>query len=152
MFDYVYGVLYCPAYREIYAEFLKTDFPRIPWSRSADEFWAVADQGEQLRRLHLMEPAAIGAAIYPFTGEGKPVIDKPRYDANKVWINTTQYFDNVPELAWTFYIGGYQPAQKWLKDRKGKELIFSDIKHYQSILKILSETDRIMRTIQLQIN
>ena len=152
VFDYVYGVLYCPAYRETYAEFLKTDFPRIPWPSSADEFWAIADQGEQLRRLHLMEPAAIGAASYPFTGEGKPVIDKPRYDAGKVWINTTQYFDNVPELAWTFYIGGYQPAQKWLKDRKGRELNFTDIKHYQSVLKILSETDRIMRTIQLQIN
>ena len=151
VFDYVYGVLYCPAYRETYAEFLKTDFPRIPWPSSADEFWAIADQGEQLRRLHLMEPAAIGETPYSFTGEGKPVIDKPRYDAGKVWINTTQYFDNVPELAWTFYIGGYQPAQKWLKDRKGRELNFTDIKHYQSILKVLSETDRIMRTIQLEI-
>ncbi len=152
VFDYVYGVLYCPAYRETYSEFLKTDFPRIPWPSSADEFWAIADQGEQLRRLHLMEPAAIGATPYPFNGEGKPVIDKPRYDAGKVWINTTQYFDNVPELAWTFYIGGYQPAQKWLKDRKGRELNFTDIKHYQALLKIMSETDRIMRTIQLQIN
>jgi predicted helicase len=150
VFDYVYGMLHCPAYREIYAEFLRVDFPRIPWPNSPIEFWTIADHGAQLRRLHLMEPAAIGATPYPLSGAGQAVIDKPRFEAGKVWINHTQYFNHVPEIAWTFYIGGYQPAQKWLKDRKGRELNFADIKHYQAILKILSETDRIMRTIQLE--
>jgi len=42
-------------------------------------------------------------------------------------------------VAWEFYIGGYQPAQKWLKDRKGRELSYDDIQHYQ---KIISGTDR----------
>ncbi|MBV5310439.1 type ISP restriction/modification enzyme [Chromatium okenii] len=149
VFDYVYGVLHCTEYRETYAEFLKTDFPRIPWPRSPTAFWAITDKGAQLRRLHLMEPAAIGETPYSFKGEGNLVIDKPRYDVGKVWINKMQYFDEVPEIAWMFYIGGYQPAQKWLKDRKGRELTFAEIKHYQSVLKILSETDRIMRTIQL---
>ena len=62
----------------------------------------------------------------------------------KVHINDTQYFDNVPEVAWTFYIGGYQPAQKWLKDRKGRLLEFDDILHYQKIVVALAETSRIM--------
>jgi very-short-patch-repair endonuclease len=65
----------------------------------------------------------------------------------RVYINETQYFDNVPELAWNFYIGGYQPAQKWLKDRKDRELDYEDILHYQKIIVALSETDRIMKEI-----
>ncbi len=65
--------------------------------------------------------------------------------------NPGQYFHDVPHIAWEFFIGGYQPAQKWLKDRKGRELSFDDIRHYQKILKILSETDRIMATIKMDL-
>ena len=64
-----------------------------------------------------------------------------------VWINDTQYFENVPLVAWEFYIGGYQPAQKWLKDRKERILEFDDILHYQKIIVALSETDRLMKEI-----
>ncbi|WP_246156519.1 type ISP restriction/modification enzyme [Aquicoccus porphyridii] len=151
VFDYIYGVLHCPAYRDTYAEFLKIDFPRIPWPSSPDEFWDISAKGTQLRKLHLMDAATIGPTPYPFTGEGDNVVDKPRYDAGRVWINKTQYFADVPEVSWGFYIGGYQPAQKWLKDRKGRELSFDDVKHYQKIIKILSETDRIMQTITMDL-
>lgn len=149
VFDYIYGVLHCPAYRERYAEFLKIDFPRIPWPATSAEFWDVSDKGAQLRRIHLMDTAAIGATPYPFKGDGNSVVDKPHHDGGKFWINKTQYFDDAPEVAWGFYIGGYQPAQKWLKDRKGRALSFEDVKHYQRILKTLSETDRIMQTITM---
>ena len=67
----------------------------------------------------------------------------------KVYINETQYFDNVPLVAWDFYIGGYQPAQKWLKDRKGRTLEFDDILHYQKIIVALFETARLMKEIDL---
>jgi type I restriction-modification system DNA methylase subunit len=149
VFDYIYGVLHCPAYREAYAEFLKIDFPRIPWPASPDEFWDVSAKGTQLRNLHLMAPAVIGPTPFPFKGEGNSVIEKPRHEDGKIWINKTQFFDNAPEVSWKFYIGGYQPAQKWLKDRMGRELSFDDVKHYQRVLKILSETDRIMGTINM---
>jgi len=149
VFDYIYGVLHCPAYRDSYAEFLRIDFPRIPWPATPDEFWDISAKGAQLRKLHLMEPEAIGETPYPFMGEGDNVVDKPAFAVGKVWINATQHFDNAPEISWGFYIGGYQPAQKWLKDRKGRALSFDDIKHYQRILKILSETDRIMQTITM---
>lgn len=151
VFDYIYGVLHCTAYRETYAEFLKADFPRIPWPTTPDEFWTVADAGGQLRRLHLMKPADIGDAPYLFMGEGDNIAGKARFADDKVWINETQYFDNSPKVSWTFCIGGYQPAQKWLKDRKGCALSFTDVKHYQRIIKILSETDRIMQTITLDL-
>lgn len=149
VFDYIYGVLHCPAYRETYAEFLKIDFPRIPWPTAPDEFWDVSTKGAELRKLHLMEPTSIGATTYPFTGEGDNEVGKPRFEDGHVWINDSQYFAAVPPVSWDFYIGGYQPAQKWLKDRKGRSLSFEDVKHYQRILKILSETDRVMRTIQM---
>lgn len=149
VFDYIYGVLHCPAYRETYAEFLKIDFPRIPWPASPDVFWDVSDKGGQLRRLHLMEPAAIGATSYPFVGEGDGKVEKAECREGAVWINKTQRFDNAPAVSWAFYIGGYQPAQKWLKDRKGRALDYEDVEHYQRILKILAETDRIMKTIEL---
>jgi predicted helicase len=155
VFDYIYGTLHCPAYRETYAEFLKIDFPRIPWPASPDEFWDISAKGSSLRKLHLMDPATIGPTPYPFDGQGDNAVDKPRYDggpeSGKIWINKTQYFADVPPVSWTFYIGGYQPAQKWLKDRKGRALSFDDVKHYQKIIKILSETDRIMQTITMDL-
>lgn len=150
-FDYIYGVLHCPAYRDTYAEFLKIDFPRIPWPKTAQEFWEVSAKGSHLRKLHLMDPATIGPAPYPFKGAGDNIVDKPEWRDGKVWINKTQYFDAAPPVSWDFYIGGYQPAQKWLKDRKGRALSFDDVKHYQNILKILSETDRIMKTIEMDL-
>lgn len=157
LLDYIYGALHCPAYRETYAEFLKIDFPRIPWPASPDEFWDVSAKGMSLRKLHLMDPAAIGPTPYTFItvggAAGDNVVDKPRFEdgpeTGRVWINKTQYFADVPEVSWDFYIGGYQPAQKWLKDRKARELSFDDIKHYQRIVKILAETDRIMKTISM---
>lgn len=149
-FDYIYGVLHCPEYRETYHEFLKIDFPRIPWPTTPDQFWQISQAGQQLRRLHLMDPAAIGDTPYPFIGDGDGVVDKPRFDDGKVWINEGQYFDDIPEVAWNFYIGGYQPAQKWLKDRKTRELGFDDIRHYQRIIKILSETDKTMQGITMK--
>lgn len=160
VFDYIYGVLHCPAYRETYAEFLKIDFPRAPFPPSPEVFAAICEQGKALRRLHLMEDAAIGATPYPFDGQPPDgfdsVVDKPRYEAGRVCINGKgtegQYFDNVPEIAWGFPTGGYQPAQKWLKDRKGRRLSWDDIRHYQKIIKILTETDWIMRGIKLPLD
>ena len=151
VFDYIYGVLHCPAYRETYAEFLKIDFPRIPWPTTPDEFWDVSAKGTELRKLHLMEPASIGATPYPFMGEGDNEVGKPRFEDGCIWINDNQYFADAPPVSWDFYIGGYQPAQKWLKDRKGRALSFEDVKHYQRILKILAETDRIMEEIQMKL-
>ena len=158
VFDYIYGVLHSPEYRETFAEFLKIDFPRIPYPASPGVFKHVSEKGEALRRLHLMEPAAIGDAPYPFlTEEGADPEESnnevapvhPKLKDGRVYINKAQYFDGVPQVAWDFYIGGYQPAQKWLKDRKGRALDFDDVGHYQKIVKILLETDRIMKEIEL---
>lgn len=150
LFDYIYAVLHSPSYRDRYAEFLKSDFPRIPYPDDEDTFNALAEKGAKLRSLHLMESDALDDLIttYPEAGDNEvQTIGKNSYRDGKVWINESQYFGNVPETAWEFYIGGYQPAQKWLKDRKGRTLSVDDIMHYQRIIVALTETDRIMKEI-----
>ena len=131
--------------------FLRLTFRASPGLPVPMSFGNISAKGRQLRKLHLMQTEAIGETPYPFRGEGDGEVIKPRYAEGKVWINKTQYFDNVPEVSWGFYIGGYQPAQKWLKDRKGRVLSFDDVKHYQKIIKILLETDRIMSTIEMSL-
>jgi len=146
LFDYIYGVLHSSSYRTKYKEFLKIDFPRIPYPENKEEFHRLADLGGQLRRLHLMQE--VPASKYAlFNNPGSNVVDKPVYKDGGVWINKEQCFSNVPETAWKFYIGGYQPAQKWLKDRKGRELTYDNISHYRKIITVLEETDRLMKEI-----
>lgn len=151
IFDYIYGVLHYPEYRRKYRQALSIAYPHIPYPASKEVFRAVSAKGEQLRRLHLLEPAAIGDAPYPYHGEGDDVVEAgyPKFNNCKVQINARQYFDAVPSVAWSFHIGGYQPAQKWLTDRRGRTLSWDDIGHYQKIIKILAETDRIMKEVEM---
>ena len=145
--DYIYAVLHSPTYREKYKEFLKIDFPRVPYPKDKDIFWQLVKLGGEIRQLHLLESPTVEKYITQYPIDGDNVVLKPKYQDGKVYINDTQYFDKVPQIAWDFYIGGYQPAQKWLKDRKERTLEFDDILHYQKIIVALSETDRLMNEI-----
>jgi predicted helicase len=171
--DYIYAVLHSPNYREKYKEFLKIDFPRVPYPKDKETFWQLVQLGGELRQIHLLESPIVEKYITGYPEDGDNVVIKPHFvistqekshnenltkcDASlrqhdktgRVYINSTQYFNNVPEVAWNFYIGGYQPAQKWLKDRKDRELSYEDILHYQKIIVALTETDRLMKEIDL---
>jgi predicted helicase len=166
LLDYIYAVLHSPSYREKYKEFLKIDFPRVPFPSTRDlsplpevqqKFWQLVKLGGELRQIHLLESPKVEDYITQYPIDGDNVMIKPRFinspplegleEVGKVYISETQYFDHVPQVAWEFYIGGYQPAQKWLKDRKDRKLEFEDILHYQKIIVALTETDRIMREI-----
>lgn len=147
LLHYIYGVLHSPTYRERYKEFLKIDFPRIPLPQSEEEFNRLAGYGRQLIDLHLMRNANTWQIQAQYNVSGSNTVELLRYVDGNVWINSEQYFGNVPEEAWNAYIGGYQPAQKWLKDRKGRTLAFDDIRHYLRIIHALSETQRIMKEI-----
>lgn len=145
--NYIYAVLHSPSYREKYKEFLKIDFPRVPYPKDVNTFWQLVKLGGEIRQIHLLESPVVEKYITKYPIDGNNVVTKIKYDNNKVYINETQYFDNVPQIAWEFFIGGYQPAQKWLKDRKERELSFDDILHYQKIIVALTETDRLMKEI-----
>jgi predicted helicase len=149
LLDYIYAVLHSPRYREEYREFLKIDFPRVPYPTGFAEFRRLSALGRDLRLLHLMESPMLEKLVteYPVPGDG--TIERPRWEpsggAGRVWINGAQYFDDVPLEAWNFYIGGYQPAQKWLKDRRSLE--YGDAGHYQKIIAALKKTSEVMGEI-----
>lgn len=154
LLDYIYAVLHSPAYREKYNEFLKIDFPRVPYPTSADEFRRLVEIGGELRLIHLMEHEALQEKVkdFPYPIPGNDLIEKVRWEPlseeiGRVWINDKQYFDNIPITAWEFYIGGYQPAQKWLKDRVGRTLESRYIFTYQRIIKALIMTDEKMKML-----
>jgi predicted helicase len=149
VFDYAYAVFHSPTYRERYAEFLKRDFPRLPLTSDRALFEALAGKGADLVGLHLMTSPVLDKLTTRFPEGGDNVVEKVRYDAanRRVCVNKDQYFEGVPEEVWKFRVGGYQVLDKWLKDRKGRALSFSDIHHYQRIIVALSETRRLMREI-----
>ena len=147
IFDYIYAALHSPSYREKYKEFLKIDFPRVPYPKDAQSFKSLVALGRELRELHLLESPKVNQFITTYPVAGSNAVEKISYKEGNVFINGEQYFGNVPEIAWNFYIGGYQPAQKWLKDRKSRTLTNEDIEHYQKIIVALTETDRLMKGI-----
>ncbi|ATA84514.1 type ISP restriction/modification enzyme [Capnocytophaga sputigena] len=151
-FDYCYGVLHDKNYREQYKEFLKIDFPRIPYPKDNEELQHYATIGKHLRELHLLESPQLQALITSFPIAGNNTIteikwvDTRQKDKGNIYINDTQYFADVPLKAWEAYIGGYQPAQKWLKDRKGQTLTYNDIIHYQQMIVALQKTQEIINS------
>lgn len=150
IFDYIYGVLHSPDYRAKFKEFLKVDFPRIPYPKDAAEFLRFRDAGRELRMAHLMKDAeptlSETRARFPVAGDN--TVDKVEWEDGRVYINATQYFDNVPVEAWEQPIGGYRPAEKWLKDRKSRVLTQDDLKHYQRIILALAKTREIMNRLR----
>lgn len=145
--DYIYAVLHSPAYREKYKEFLKIDFPRVPYPTNVEQFWQLVALGGRLRKLHLLQEVQLtdGLAAFPIAGSNE--VDKISYTDERMYINAEQYFDGVTPIVANFYIGGYQPAQKWLKDRRGRTLNFDDIEHYQRMCNALAQTAEIMSEI-----
>ncbi|MBP3228887.1 MAG: N-6 DNA methylase [Bacteroidaceae bacterium] len=150
LFDYIYAVLHSPAYRARYKEFLKIDFPRIPYPADAPLYHRLAALGKRLRELHTgtaAEAPAADGTTFPVAGSN--TVEAVSYDdaRARVYINTEQYFGGVSPDVWQHYIGGYQPAQKWLKDRRARTLSFDDIRHYQHLLHALAATRQAMREI-----
>ncbi len=144
---YIYAVLHSPNYRKRYAEFLKIDFPRIPLPTDLGIFAALVHLGRKLSGLHLLETELESGVTFPQAGLN--VVDKPRYAAQKVWINDTQYFLGISENLWAERIGGYQVLEKWLKDRKGRALSFDDISHYCQVAAALEQTQGLMQNIDV---
>lgn len=154
LLDYIYAVLHSPSYREKYKEFLKIDFPRVPYP-DIKTFWSLVELGGKLRQIHLLEDSSLDERVIDISGEGSlEIVNKLnkkdfKIEDDKVTLNINSDVSiiNIPLIAWEFYIGGYQPAQKWLKDRVGRELSRADMKHYNKIINALVKTDELMKKI-----
>lgn len=158
VFAYMYAVFHSPTYRSRYSEFLKIDFPRLPLTSQPELFRPLCAHGARLVRLHLLEERAPDLASFPVGGTN--IVEAVRYTApgdavgapeGRVWINREQYFANVPPEVWNFHVGGYQVANKWLKDRKGRTLAYDDLAHYRQTVAALAETIRLMSRIDADV-
>ena len=171
VFHYIYAVLHSPTYRERYDQFLRVDFPRVPLTSDVELFRTLVDIGGQLKDVHLLESPTLNQTHVHFPVTGDNVVEKgyPKYygpgdmpagekspvEQGRVYISKTapksgiqgQYFEGIGEEVWEFRIGGYQPLDKWLKDRRGRTLLFDDLDHYKRIAAALSETMRLMAEV-----
>ncbi len=149
IFHYVYAILHTNNYRIKYAEFLKIDFPRIPFTKDFEVFNKMAEFGERLVDLHLLKSKELDSPIARFQVEGDDKVNKLRYDEkeNRVYINQSQYFEGITEEVYHYQIGGYQVCNKWLKDRKGRILFLDDIKHYSKVATAIQKTIEIQKEI-----
>jgi predicted helicase len=141
IFHYIYAVLYAESYRQRYVDFLKTDFPRIPFPQDRSIFEQMAALGGRLADLHLLRSAELDMPAARFQGEAEPV-EKIRYleDENRIHLSKNQYVEGVRPEVWTYRIGGYQVCEKWLKDRRGRTLTPAEIRHYCRTVTALQET------------
>ena len=147
IFYYIYAVLYSNIYRKKYAEFLKTDFPRVPFTKDYKLFCPMAEYGNKLVELHLLKAKKLENPGPRFRGKGESDVEKVRYEKGCVYINDDQYFEDVRPEVWEYQIGGYQVCAKWLKDRKHRRLSLEDVKHYCKIVTALERTVAIQNEI-----
>jgi predicted helicase len=138
---YIYAVLHTPTYRVRYAEFLRQDFPRIPFSEKAEDFEALSEFGWELVQAHLLKEYPY-AGLAKYHGKGDDAVEAVRYSEAEqaIWINKAQCFKPVPEDVWNFHIGGYQVLEKYLKSRKGRQLSLDEINHVAAVADSLAFT------------
>ncbi len=154
IYHYVYAILHAPVYREKYAEFLRREFPRVPFTRDRELFDGIASLGARLTELHLLKSPELDPPTCRFDGEGDMIVARTkakgfRYDAEaqRMYVNKTQYFAPIPENVYQYRIGGYQVCDKWLKDRKERRLKLEDIQTYCRIVTAIGHTIRIQEQL-----
>jgi len=149
IFYYIYGVLYSNIYRSKYAEFLKIDFPRVPFTKDYELFNRMGKYGSKLVDWHLLKPAELSNPIAKLQGSGDYQVEKPRYNEKekRVYINDDQYFEEIEKEVWEYQNCGYQVLDKWLKGRKGRKLSLEDIKHYCQVVTALKKTIEVQKEI-----
>jgi hypothetical protein len=150
IFYYIYAILHSPTYRNKYKEFLQYDFPRIPFVDDYEKFKKLSTLGEELVDLHLIRKKL--PIHVKFDIPGSNIVERVKYENEKVWINKKQYFEGILQEIWNFYIGGYQVLDKWLKSRKGRELNSSEVELFLQIVEIIRETIKTMQKIDMYTN
>jgi len=147
IFYFIYAILYSNIYRKKYIEFLKIEFPRIPFTEDCNVFNRMCSYGERLVNLHLLRSKELNSPFTKYQGKGDYEVEKVKYEKGRILINKNQYFENIEKEIWEYKIGSYQVCEKWLKDRKGKKLTLDDIKHYCKIVTTIGKTIEIQKDI-----
>ena len=147
LLDYIYAVLYSEQYRTKYKEFLKFDFPRVPFPSDLQYFKRLANCGKALRILHTSESTLKDCDV-DYVGPNNILIETPHYASGSIIFNKVgDKLTGVNEEIWNMYFGGYKHKKKWLKDRKNMQITMEEIKHYSHIYAVLNQTKKIMKQI-----
>ncbi len=151
IFYYIYAVLYSNIYRTKYAEFLKIDFPRIPFTSDYEVFSKMSSLGKRLTDLHLLKSPELNPPIAKFEGHGNSEVVRVNFveKENRVYINETQYFEDISKEVFEYQIGGYDVLSKWLKDRKGRYLTLDETITYCKIATAIYRTIAIQQEIDI---
>jgi hypothetical protein len=144
--SYLYSILNTPSYRADYAEFLKIDFPRIPFCERKGDFETLSALGWDLMQKHLLRDVP-DLKLGGIRGKGSYVVEKPVYVDGRIQFNETQWFGDVPQEVWDFHIGGYQVLAKYLKDRKGRTLSLDEVENIENVVNVLAFTIKQMEKI-----
>ena len=147
--NYIYSILFSNIYRSKYVEFLRTDFPRVPFTTDYNLFTELGKLGRKLVDFHLMKANELKNPIAKFQGDGDNTVKKVvcHEEEARVYINKTQYFEGIKSDVWEYLIGGYEVLSKWLKYRKGRKLSLEDIKHFCRVATALQNTIEIQDQI-----
>jgi predicted helicase len=149
IFYYIYAVLYGPTYRKGYDEFLKIDFPRIPFPSNNKLFEELCVLGKELVELHLVKASALDETDIGFPKDGSRKVEKISFDKDnqRVFINKEEYFEGISYEVWEYRIGAYQVMEKYLKDRKNRKLSLDEINHYMKVTKAIRLTIELQHRI-----
>ncbi len=140
---YIYAILYHKDYREKYVDFLKIDFPKVPFVKSKKDFLALSALGGDLIDLHLMRVDLSGESVgephFNDLGDKNEKIQKIAYNAEskKLFVNESLYFEAVSAEVWEYKIGGYAVLDKYLKSHKGESI---DYAHFECVIKTLHKS------------
>ncbi|ELX1708335.1 DNA methyltransferase [Campylobacter jejuni] len=147
---YIYAVLFHKIYREKYLDFLKIDFPKIPFTKDKNTFKNLSKLGLKLVNLHLLKNDEldfnVGEALFKDIKNKNFKIQKIKYnkDVKELFINESLYFNKVSPEIYEFKIGGYAVLDKYLKSHKEEDI---DHKYFTLIIQTLDETLKIQDEI-----
>jgi len=145
---YLYALLYSEKYQARYNQQLQSDFPRVPLTEDNELFVALAKYGRDLADCHLFK--SLGQDdVADFRGTENSTIDGVFFEDSTVFIDDEHRvgFTGVSVDVWEFAIGGYQICERWLKDRRGRELSREDIEHYKKIISAVTKTIGLIKEI-----
>ena len=151
---YIYAVLYHPEYRKKYLEYLKFEYPKIPFTDDINIFKKMVNFGKELIDLHLLkkipeyEEIFINSDTDDYSRTVEKLTPKQRYKDNCIYINKNLFIEGISKEVWEYKIGGYQVIDKWLKYRIDRELELKDLQHLENMVKVIKRTIEIQKDLQ----
>jgi len=149
IFHYCYAVIFAPSYRKKFEAFLKMDFPQIPFTKDHSTFTKMVEYGKKLVELHLLESKDLNQPLVRYQGTGDNTIEKvdPKDAEKRVYINDSKYFEGIDPEVYDYDIGGYRVLESYLKERKKRGYLDSDLDEPKTFCRIATA---LAKTIEIQ--